>query len=143
MHRRIGPPGSFWGLWFGNSLADGVFQFPHPNLTEWRATDIVARYRVTTQSLWKLKCGVSVGGHTILSLVRLQAIVGPLKAGARQTVLRSGLQRYSRHSCGIPSGVTSTGHGAIELRADWGDQGILWGVISKNRTSWLAYSARN
>ena len=27
MHRRIGPPGSFWGLWFGNSLADGVFQF--------------------------------------------------------------------------------------------------------------------
>ena len=26
----------------------GVFQFPHHNLAEWRATDIVAGYRVMT-----------------------------------------------------------------------------------------------
>lgn len=118
---RIGPPGSFWGCAPSSptrSLTQriGVFQFPHHNLAEWRATDIVTRYRVTTQSVWKLNCGVLVGGQTILSAVRLQANAGPLKAGARQTVLRSGLQRYSRHSCGIRSGVTSTRHGAIELR---------------------------
>lgn len=118
---RIGPPGSFWGCAPSSptrSLTQriGVFQFPHHNLAEWRATDIVTRYRVTTQSVWKLNCGVLVGGQTIISAVRLQANAGPLKAGARQTVLRSGLQRYSRHSCGIRSGVTSTRHGAIELR---------------------------
>lgn len=97
-NRRIGPPGSFWGCAPSSATRAltqriGVFQFLHHNLAEWRATDIVARYRVTTQSVWKLNCGVLVGGQTILSAVRLQANAGPLKAGARQTVLRSGLQR--------------------------------------------------
>jgi hypothetical protein len=48
-----------------------VFQFPHHSLEEWRATDIAARRRVTTQSVWKLNCGVSVGGQTILGIKHL------------------------------------------------------------------------
>jgi len=44
---------------------------PHHQLEEWRATDLAARRRVTTQSVWKLNCGVSVGGQTILGIKHL------------------------------------------------------------------------
>jgi hypothetical protein len=53
----------------------GFFQFPHHNLKEWRATDLAARKRVTTQSVWKLNCGVSVGGQTIFGIKYLDQLV--------------------------------------------------------------------
>jgi hypothetical protein len=60
----------------------GVFPFPHHDLAEWRATDFVARYRVTTQSVWKLNCGASVGGQTILGIKHLNELAR-LVAGHR------------------------------------------------------------
>ncbi len=76
-NRRVGAPGPFWGCTASSATPLltqqrlGVFQFPHRNLNEWRATDIAARRRVTTQSVWKLNCGVSVGGQTILGIKHL------------------------------------------------------------------------
>jgi hypothetical protein len=78
-NRRIGPPGSFWGCAPSSaprSLTQRiwVFQFPHHNLAEWQGTEIVARYRVATQSVWNLNCGVSVGGQTILGIKHLNEL---------------------------------------------------------------------
>jgi hypothetical protein len=77
-NRRIGSPGPFWGC--ARVAADdhlspqrvGVFTFPHHGL--WRATDLRARARTTTQSVWKLNCGVSVGGRTILGTKHLDEL---------------------------------------------------------------------
>ena len=52
----------------------GVFNYPHHGLAEWRATDIEARKKATTQSVWKLNCGVSVGGQTILGIKHLDEL---------------------------------------------------------------------
>jgi hypothetical protein len=37
-------------------------------------TDLQARRRTTTQSVWKLNCGVSVGGQTILGIKHLHEL---------------------------------------------------------------------
>jgi len=79
-NRKVGAPGPFWGCTASaatRSLTQqriGVFQFPHHNLEEWRATDIAARCLVTTQSVWKLNCGVSVGGQTIVGIKHLNEL---------------------------------------------------------------------
>ena len=76
-NRQVGAPGPFWGCAASAATRTltqqriGVFQFPHHKLEEWRATDIAARRRVTTQSVWKLNCGISVGGQTILGIKHL------------------------------------------------------------------------
>jgi hypothetical protein len=79
-NRKVGAPGPFWGCAASSETGSltqqrvGVFQFPHHTLEEWRATDIAARRRVTTQSVWKLNCGVSVGGQTILGIKHLEEL---------------------------------------------------------------------
>lgn len=79
-NRKIGAPGPFWGCTTAAitpSLTQqriGIFQFPHHNLEEWRATDRAAQSRVTTQSVWKLNSGVSVGGQTILGIKYLDRL---------------------------------------------------------------------
>jgi hypothetical protein len=79
-NRRVGAPGPFWGCAAKSATRSltqqriGVFQFPHHGLEEWRATDLAARRRVTTQSVWKLNCGVSVGGQTILGIKHLDRL---------------------------------------------------------------------
>jgi hypothetical protein len=76
-NRKVGAPGPFWGCARGAATPTlteqrlGVFDFPHHSLEEWRATDQEARRRVTTQSVWKLNSGVSVGGQTILGIKHL------------------------------------------------------------------------
>jgi len=79
-NRKVGAPGPFWGCTAGAATPSltqqriGIFQFPHHGLEEWRATDIAARRRVTAQSVWKLNCGVSVGGQTILGIKHLHEL---------------------------------------------------------------------
>jgi hypothetical protein len=79
-NRSIGAPGPFWGcVARGETPAltrqrVGLFTFPHHGLREWRLTDDVVRRRVTTQSVWKLNCGVSVGGQTILGIKHLEEL---------------------------------------------------------------------
>jgi hypothetical protein len=79
-NRRIGAPGPFWGCVAGAETPAltrqrvGIFTFPHHGLREWRLTDDVVRRRVTTQSVWKLNCGVSVGGQTILGIKHLEEL---------------------------------------------------------------------
>jgi precorrin-8X/cobalt-precorrin-8 methylmutase len=79
-NRKIGAPGPFWGCTASAitpSLTQqriGMFQFPHHKLEEWRTTDLAAARRVTTQSVWKLSCGVSVGGQTILGIKYLDEL---------------------------------------------------------------------
>jgi hypothetical protein len=76
----IGAPGPFWGCARGAATAAltqhriGVFSYPHRGLPEWRATDIEARKKATPQSVWKLNCGVSVGGQTILGIRHLDEL---------------------------------------------------------------------
>lgn len=82
---RIGAPGPFWGCaGEGNSTLTrqriGHFTFPHRGLLEWRVTDLEARRQVTTQSVWKLNCGVSVGGQTIVGLLHLDQLARVTKA---------------------------------------------------------------
>jgi hypothetical protein len=83
-NRKVGAPGPFWGCTASaatQSLTQqrvGVFTFPHRNLEEWRATDIRAKRRVITQSIWKLNCGVSVGGQTILGIKHLYELARSL-----------------------------------------------------------------
>ncbi len=75
-----GGPGPFWGCpptRASTALTTrriGQFAFPYHGLREWRFTEQRARARATTQSVWKLNCGVSVGGQTILGIHRLQQI---------------------------------------------------------------------
>jgi hypothetical protein len=79
-NRRIGAPGPFWGCAKRAVSGDltqhrvGVFDWPHRGLGDWRLTDVQARRRTTTQSVWKLNCGVSVGGQTILGIKHLHAL---------------------------------------------------------------------
>jgi hypothetical protein len=79
-NRKVGAPGPFWGCAaraVTRSLTRqriGFFQFPHHKLEEWRATDLAARARVTTPSVWKLNCGISVGGQTILGIKHLDEL---------------------------------------------------------------------
>lgn len=83
-NRRISPsgPGPFWGCTAGSvtpSLTQhrvGVFTFPYGTsaLEQWRVTECRAASRTTTQSVWKLNCGVSVGGQTILGLKYLHQL---------------------------------------------------------------------
>jgi hypothetical protein len=79
-NRRVGAPGPFWGCAAGSATAAltqqrvGVFAFPHHGLQEWRATELAAKRRVPTQSVWKLNCGVSVGGQTILGIKHLHEL---------------------------------------------------------------------
>ncbi len=79
-NRQVGAPGPFWGCAASSATHSltqqhiGVFQFPHHGLQEWRTTDNWARRRVTTQSVWKLNCGVSVGGQTILGIKHLDGL---------------------------------------------------------------------
>lgn len=79
-NRKVGAPGPFWGCCASAATASltqqrvGVFQFPHHGLEEWRATDREAGLQVTTQSVWKLNCGVSVGGQTILGIKHLEEL---------------------------------------------------------------------
>lgn len=83
-NRKVGAPGPFWGCTARAATASltqqrvGVFSFPHHGLEEWRATDAAARRRLTTQSVWKLNCGVSVGGQTILGIKHLQSLASSL-----------------------------------------------------------------
>jgi hypothetical protein len=79
-----GGPGPFWGC-PANKECDtlttrriGRFAFPYAGLNEWRLTDAQARKHATPQSVWKLNCGVSVGGQTILGIHRLHQIRGEL-----------------------------------------------------------------
>jgi hypothetical protein len=48
--------------------------YPHRRLQEWRVTDQQARKRTVTQSVWKLNCGVSVGGQTLLGITHLHQL---------------------------------------------------------------------
>lgn len=79
-NRKVGAPGPFWGCAASaitRSLTQqriGCFNFPHHKLEEWRATDLAARTRVITQSVWKLNCGVSIGGQTILGIKHLDEL---------------------------------------------------------------------
>jgi hypothetical protein len=79
-NRRIGAPGPFWGCGKRAVTPEltqhrvGVFDWPHHGLEEWRLTDLQARRRTTTQSVWKLNCGVSVGGQTILGIKHLHEL---------------------------------------------------------------------
>ena len=76
----VGAPGPFWGC--ARTVASaaltqhrvGVFNYPHHGLAEWRVTDMEARRKATTQSVWKLNCGVSVGGQTILGIKYLDEL---------------------------------------------------------------------
>jgi hypothetical protein len=78
-NKAVGAPGPFWGCAGKGSLTlpkqrIGQFQFPHRGLEEWRATEVEARKQVTTQSVWKLNCGVSVGGQTIVGIKHLHEL---------------------------------------------------------------------
>jgi hypothetical protein len=79
-NRIIGAPGPFWGCAKTRATQSltqhrvGVFSYPHMGLQEWRMTDREARKRTVTQSVWKLNCGVSVGGQTILGIKHLHRL---------------------------------------------------------------------
>jgi len=88
-NRRIAPsgPGPFWGCTRGAVTStltlhrQGIFSFPYAgSLAEWRITDRRAAQLVTTQSVWKLNCGVSVGGQTILGIKYLNDLARHLNA---------------------------------------------------------------
>jgi len=85
-NRLVGAPGPFWGC-AKDAVTEalmqhrvGVFSFPHNGLAEWRATELEARKRATTQSVWKLNCGVSVGGQTILGIKHLDDLARTVTA---------------------------------------------------------------
>jgi len=80
---RIAPveaPGPFWGCHAGGvgpvltQRRRGVFDYPYGALAEWRVTEQRARRRATTQPVWKLNCGVSVGGQTLLGIKHLHGM---------------------------------------------------------------------
>lgn len=82
LNERIanGGPGPFWGCPPTRATASlttrriGHFPFPYAGLCEWRLTEQRARRSTTTQSVWKLNCGVSVGGQSILGIHRLRQL---------------------------------------------------------------------
>jgi len=51
-----------------------------------------------------------------VSLWRVDRASSSVSAGARQKALQSGLQKYSRRSCGTLSGLLSMSRDAIELK---------------------------
>lgn len=70
-----GGPGPFWGCHAGAVTANlttqriGQFDFPYRGLENYRTTEDRVRSRgITTQPVWKLNQGVSVGGQTILGI---------------------------------------------------------------------------
>lgn len=70
----------------------GVFDFPYAGaLAEWRLTERRAAERTVTQSVWKLNCGVSVGGQTILGIKHLHEMATAL--GARRWPFDTGWTR--------------------------------------------------
>ena len=88
-NRRVAPngPGPFWGCTRSSTTPtltqhrQGVFTFPYAGvLDEWRITDRRAAKIVTTQSVWKINCGVSVGGQTILGIKYLNDLARELDA---------------------------------------------------------------
>jgi hypothetical protein len=88
-NRRITPsgPGPFWACTtnaatsFLTQQRQGVFQFPYAGgIAEWRTTDMRAKQRTVTQSVWKLNCGVSVGGQTIVGIKHLHTLAEALDA---------------------------------------------------------------
>ena len=85
-NRMVGAPGPFWGCTRVAATVAltrhrvGVFSYPHHGLAEWRATDLEAKKRATTQSVWKLNCGVSVGGQTILGIKHLDDLARVVSA---------------------------------------------------------------
>ena len=79
-NRRIAPngPGPFWACTAAavtshlTQQRQGIFRFPYAErLDEWRVTERRAATRTVTQSVWKLNCGVSVGGQTIVGIKHL------------------------------------------------------------------------
>ena len=89
-HLLGGGPGPFWGCPTKKESETlttrriGRFAFPHCGLGEWRVTDRRAQEHATTQSVWKLNCGVSVGGQTILGIHRLHQM--RLELGGRASI---------------------------------------------------------
>ena len=90
-NRAIAPkgPGPFWACTATAATPHltqqrkGIFAFPYAGrLAEWRIVDERARARTVTQSVWKLNCGVSVGGQTILGIKHLHEMATAL--GARR-----------------------------------------------------------
>lgn len=85
---KIAPPGPgpFWGCTakaVAPSLtqhSNGVFTFPYGphGIPKWRVTEARASKRTITQSVWKLNCGVSVGGQTILGIKHLHELARAL-----------------------------------------------------------------
>lgn len=85
---RIAPegPGPFWGC---SQRAEsrnltqrrvGVFTFPYSDngLQEWRLTERRCARIAPPQSVWKLNCGVSLGGQTILGIKHLHELAEAL-----------------------------------------------------------------
>lgn len=76
----VGAPGPFLGLCctcshsLPNTVRHWSVPVPQHGLEEWRTTEIAARRQVTTQSVWKLNCGVSVSGQTILGIKNLDEL---------------------------------------------------------------------
>ena len=86
-NRRINgreAPGPFWGCTKSAASAAlttrRAFTFPHHGLEEWRVTEREAKKKVTTLSVWKLNCGVSVGGQTILGIKYLDELARTVDA---------------------------------------------------------------
>jgi hypothetical protein len=78
-NRKVGGPGPFWGCTKSVVTTElkqsRVFDFPYHGLQELRATDIEARNKgAIALSVWKLNCGVSVGGQTILGIKYLHEL---------------------------------------------------------------------
>lgn len=100
LNRCVGAagPGPFWGCpstretTVLTSRRIGRFSYPYEGLHEWRATELRARQRATVQSTWKLNCGVSVGGQTIVGIHRLQQVPWRLGARCRLWPFESGWQ---------------------------------------------------
>lgn len=87
LNRAIGSdgPGPFWGCPEAKQSSHLTmrrkphFAWPYSGLAEWRLTEERAKEKATAQSVWKLFCGVSVGGQTIVGLHRLQQLRDHLK----------------------------------------------------------------
>ncbi|MFM2153159.1 MAG: hypothetical protein RL199_1594 [Pseudomonadota bacterium] len=87
-NQRIAPsgPGPFWACTpnaAGPNLTVrrlGLFDYPYAGLEEWRVTEQRARDVTVTQPVWKLNCGVSVGGQTIVGIKHLHEMAEELEA---------------------------------------------------------------
>ncbi|WNG61375.1 hypothetical protein F0U59_46710 [Archangium gephyra] len=93
-NQKVGAPGPgpFWGCHASaqtpllTSQRLGYFTFPYPaagGLDEFRRTDLRAQEFAVVQSVWKLNCGVSVGGQTLMGIKHLHALTTALAPHAR------------------------------------------------------------